>query len=250
MVWLSLLLGVVAGKQLFYCPDNYSACEVGGTCCARKSGDYGCCPIANAVCCGDSEGHCCPVGYPICDTVHKRCKNHLDAAVPFAGHEESLAGVEMTLTETSATSSWTQFVIGFADGAGLSTSVREAGSCGYWGYEGLLDLYEAYQYYSAHSSDFNLYYALQVLGQGLSNLSQAFYSCSMVLNLPIEDLQRSYYELARQPQNLISRVTLNVWKAGNLIEREYRAFRTAVDSYESGAHLGRAVHEVLREHKH
>lgn len=250
MVWLSMLLGVAAAKQLFYCPDNYSACEVGGTCCARVSGDYACCPMANAVCCGDNEGHCCPAGYPICDTVHKRCKNHLDAAVPFETNETSDAGVEMAPLQISLDNYWSQLLLGFSDGAGLSTSVRAAGSCGYWGYNAATNLWEAIQYYSSHSSDFNLFYALQLLGEGLRDLSQAFYECTMVLTLPLDNWSDTYLEVIRKPEAVISRVVLNMWKAGNLVKREFKAFRETADPYLSGLHLGRIVHEVLRERKH
>lgn len=250
MVRLSWLLTLAAAKQLFYCPDNYSACEIGGTCCGRSSGDYACCPMANAVCCGDSEGHCCPAGYPICDTVHKRCKNHLDAAVPFESHETSSSGTDMAVLQTSPTEYWSQLLLGFSDGAGLSTSVRAAGACGYWGYSAAMNIREAVQYYSAHSSDFNLFYALQLLGVGLNHLSQAFYECTMVLTLPLDTLSNTYLEVVRQPEVLLSRIVLNWWKTGNLMEREFKGFRSATDPYTSGMHLGRVVHEVLRERKH
>lgn len=250
MVWLSWFLGLAAAKQLFYCPDNYSACEIGGTCCARSSGDFACCPMANAICCGDNEGHCCPAGYPICDTIHKRCKNHLNAAVPFESHETSEAGTEMAVLQASATTSWTQLLLGFSDGAGLSTSVRAAGACGYWGYNAATNIWEAVQYYSAHSSDFNLFYALQLLGQGLRDLSEAFYECTMVLTIPLDNLSTTYLEMMRQPEVLLSRIGLNFWKTGNIMEREFKGFRTAADPYVRGMHLGRLVHEVLRERKH
>jgi len=44
------------------CPDGESECPSGNTCCTLKSGDYGCCPLPDAVCCADKE-HCCPHGY-------------------------------------------------------------------------------------------------------------------------------------------------------------------------------------------
>ena len=43
------------------CPDN-GECPDGNTCCKKSSGDYGCCPQANGVCCSDGS-HCCPAGY-------------------------------------------------------------------------------------------------------------------------------------------------------------------------------------------
>eukprot|EP00730_Choanoeca_flexa_P012189 TRINITY_DN3600_c0_g1_i1.p1 TRINITY_DN3600_c0_g1~~TRINITY_DN3600_c0_g1_i1.p1 ORF type:complete len:367 (+),score=42.60 TRINITY_DN3600_c0_g1_i1:2-1102(+) len=41
-----------------YCSDG-SRCPDGTTCCAQNGGGFGCCPIANAVCCNDNV-HCCP----------------------------------------------------------------------------------------------------------------------------------------------------------------------------------------------
>ncbi|XP_041029341.1 granulin b isoform X2 [Carcharodon carcharias] len=47
--------------QVVHCNDTM-ACPDGNTCCKLASGDFGCCPIAKAVCCADHE-HCCPNGY-------------------------------------------------------------------------------------------------------------------------------------------------------------------------------------------
>jgi hypothetical protein len=41
--------------------DDGSSCPTGKTCCKLISGQYGCCPYPEAVCCGDGE-HCCPKG--------------------------------------------------------------------------------------------------------------------------------------------------------------------------------------------
>ena len=53
------------------CPDQSSLCPLGNTCCLHASGEYGCCPNLNAVCCSDGE-HCCPEGY-ICDVSAGKC---------------------------------------------------------------------------------------------------------------------------------------------------------------------------------
>ena len=53
------------------CPGGQSQCPDGSTCCELSSGQYGCCPLPNAVCCSDHV-HCCPNGYT-CDTVQGRC---------------------------------------------------------------------------------------------------------------------------------------------------------------------------------
>ena len=44
------------------CPDSVSECPDGSTCCKLSSGEYGCCPLKDAVCCDDGV-HCCPNGY-------------------------------------------------------------------------------------------------------------------------------------------------------------------------------------------
>ena len=46
---------VVQCNATAFCPD-------GNTCCRLASGQWGCCPLPNAVCCSDGE-HCCPSGY-------------------------------------------------------------------------------------------------------------------------------------------------------------------------------------------
>ncbi|KAG5441482.1 hypothetical protein CSKR_109810 [Clonorchis sinensis] len=41
------------------CPDRRHVCKYNQTCCLHKTGDYACCPFANATCCSDRL-HCCP----------------------------------------------------------------------------------------------------------------------------------------------------------------------------------------------
>ncbi|KAG7492363.1 hypothetical protein MATL_G00013380 [Megalops atlanticus] len=53
------------------CPDGESECPDETTCCLLLDGNWGCCPMAKAVCCEDKR-HCCPEG-TICDTVHSKC---------------------------------------------------------------------------------------------------------------------------------------------------------------------------------
>lgn len=52
------------------CPDRQSQCPFGFTCCPKSNGDYGCCPVFNAVYCG--EDHCCPEGTK-CDLERHKC---------------------------------------------------------------------------------------------------------------------------------------------------------------------------------
>ncbi|XP_071945822.1 uncharacterized protein [Antedon mediterranea] len=60
----SVMLENVQCDSTHYCPD-------GSTCCKLSSGQYGCCPIPNAVCCSDGQ-HCCPSGYT-CDVSGGTC---------------------------------------------------------------------------------------------------------------------------------------------------------------------------------
>ena len=58
------------------CPDEESECPDGQTCCKLSSGQYGCCPLPNSVCCNDGE-HCCPEGYT-CDTTAGTCNKRIN----------------------------------------------------------------------------------------------------------------------------------------------------------------------------
>ena len=51
------------------CPDGRS-CNSTSTCCQINSGEFGCCPKINAVCCSDFK-HCCPKGYRCEDPIDK-----------------------------------------------------------------------------------------------------------------------------------------------------------------------------------
>uniref|UniRef100_A0A1I7WVN4 GRANULINS domain-containing protein n=1 Tax=Heterorhabditis bacteriophora TaxID=37862 RepID=A0A1I7WVN4_HETBA len=55
------------------CPDRRSKCPSGTTCCFMRQGQYGCCPVEEAVCCMD-QLHCCPKNY-VCDSTGQRCIN-------------------------------------------------------------------------------------------------------------------------------------------------------------------------------
>ncbi|XP_042330979.1 progranulin isoform X2 [Sceloporus undulatus] len=53
------------------CPGKRSSCPDVATCCLLPTGQYGCCPLQNAVCCSDHL-HCCPQG-TTCDLSHSKC---------------------------------------------------------------------------------------------------------------------------------------------------------------------------------
>ncbi|XP_020773799.1 granulin b isoform X2 [Boleophthalmus pectinirostris] len=68
---MPLLKKIAATPNDVQCPDKISTCPDETTCCKMTSGDYGCCPMVDAVCCSDHI-HCCPSGTE-CDLVHSMC---------------------------------------------------------------------------------------------------------------------------------------------------------------------------------
>ncbi|KAM7436775.1 hypothetical protein ABFA07_013503 [Porites harrisoni] len=64
------------------CPDGQSECPDGNTCCKLSSGEWGCCPLPQAVCCSDGE-HCCPNGYT-CDVAEGTCTKGDKTAIPMS----------------------------------------------------------------------------------------------------------------------------------------------------------------------
>ncbi|KAJ3607809.1 hypothetical protein NHX12_024860 [Muraenolepis orangiensis] len=60
--------------------DNGSSCASGTTCCKLATGEWGCCPLVKAVCCGDHE-HCCPQGYT-CNMHSGTCEKMLQLLPP------------------------------------------------------------------------------------------------------------------------------------------------------------------------
>ncbi|CAL1600106.1 unnamed protein product [Knipowitschia caucasica] len=61
------------------CPGGRSSCPDDYTCCLLPTGDYGCCPYPNAICCSDHE-HCCPSN-STCDLKKEMCRSG-DALMP------------------------------------------------------------------------------------------------------------------------------------------------------------------------
>nr|KAF6456284.1 granulin precursor [Rousettus aegyptiacus] len=58
--------------------DNVTSCPSSNTCCRLTSGEWGCCPIPEAVCCEDRQ-HCCPAGYT-CNVKARTCEKEVDSA--------------------------------------------------------------------------------------------------------------------------------------------------------------------------
>lgn len=61
------------GLSNMVCPNGVNECPDRNTCCLLLNGEYGCCPLAHAVCCSDGK-HCCPEGY-VCDSGSGECIN-------------------------------------------------------------------------------------------------------------------------------------------------------------------------------
>ena len=64
-----ILLPCARVKQ---CPGDKASCPDDTTCCPLHSGNFGCCPFQNAVCCPDGI-YCCPGGYT-CGIVNSVCE--------------------------------------------------------------------------------------------------------------------------------------------------------------------------------
>ncbi|CAN9505027.1 unnamed protein product [Ophioblennius macclurei] len=58
--------------------DDTTACPDGSTCCKDKEGQWGCCPLPEAVCCSDGV-HCCPNGQT-CNLAEQTCDSGLNSA--------------------------------------------------------------------------------------------------------------------------------------------------------------------------
>ncbi|XP_061185982.1 multiple epidermal growth factor-like domains protein 6 isoform X2 [Saccostrea echinata] len=71
MDWFQKLPAVVKAESVI-CPDGQHECKDGQTCCKTASGQWGCCPVPNAVCCSDGK-HCCPSGTQ-CEVSSGKCK--------------------------------------------------------------------------------------------------------------------------------------------------------------------------------
>ncbi|CAF1201630.1 unnamed protein product [Adineta ricciae] len=78
------------------CPGGEMSCADDETCCELQSGEYGCCPLPDAVCCSD-HSHCCPHGYT-CDVEHNKCQRGL--SIPWFT-KKSARPINRSLTKLS-----------------------------------------------------------------------------------------------------------------------------------------------------
>ena len=79
-----LCVSVALATEFVQCGDSQYGCKKGTTCCTSGNDhdEWLCCPFEDGVCCNDVGGHCCPIGYPVCDIKHKTCKDHLQSQIP------------------------------------------------------------------------------------------------------------------------------------------------------------------------
>ncbi|XP_038562642.1 granulin a [Micropterus salmoides] len=63
---------IQAESSAVQCDDDQKQCPEHTTCCQLPTGEWGCCPLPNAVCCPDKE-HCCPQGYT-CNSASNSCQ--------------------------------------------------------------------------------------------------------------------------------------------------------------------------------
>ncbi|KAF6039415.1 GRN [Bugula neritina] len=90
--WLNKESAIVKAEQIesVQC-DATHYCPSGNTCCRLSSGQWGCCPVPNAVCCSD-DVHCCPYGYT-CQTGTSQCTRGL-SAIPWLNKESAIVKAE------------------------------------------------------------------------------------------------------------------------------------------------------------
>ncbi|XP_077595377.1 progranulin-like isoform X2 [Stigmatopora nigra] len=82
------------------CPDKRSTCPDETTCCQMTSGQYGCCPMPDAVCCSDRL-HCCPHG-TVCNLAAATCERASVATAPVATAPVATAPVASVATAPMA----------------------------------------------------------------------------------------------------------------------------------------------------
>ncbi|XP_071812567.1 uncharacterized protein [Apostichopus japonicus] len=88
MAWFEKTEATTVGTVT--CPGGQSECPDGNTCCLLSSGQYGCCPLPNAVCCSDHL-HCCPNGYT-CDVSGGTCSQGSEIMAWFEKNEATTVG--------------------------------------------------------------------------------------------------------------------------------------------------------------
>jgi len=234
MFWL--LIGLVAASDYVWCDEEGHACKKGSTCCKTPSNDWACCPIEDAVCCGDEGNHCCPKGYPICDSRHGICSNHLGSYVGISTKEPAL--------KAPTQGGLHYLVIGFIRGFGLELGFEEISECST---ESLSSFYELW-YSIAHFSgvtDFDKLISIEKLGKALIHLSRSMVMCEAASKQGLSKLEE-FIERHKDPEKVIEEVVSNYIKRGNYITRELEQASIS-DSFDKGRHYGKAVAILFKE---
>ncbi|XP_016398864.1 granulins-like [Sinocyclocheilus rhinocerous] len=120
---------VLFGDEDVKC-DSTTSCASGSTCCKLPTGQWGCCPLVQAVCCEDHE-HCCPQGYT-CDlefgTCVKASSLHSVLLTRLQTHTDTRSEEEV-LCDASTRCSKTQSCCRLSDSSWACCPYKEAVCC-------------------------------------------------------------------------------------------------------------------------
>jgi len=224
-----LLITLVAGKY-YLCDDKGHACKEGTTCCKRKGNDYGCCPLESAVCCADSDGHCCPLGYPICDIVHKKCTNHLSFSQPI-----SLKSDALSVKDAS------DFFIGLATGTGIR--LDQYSSCIGEFSIGFSLLQQALNYMQGDTALDN-FIVLKKIGESLQHFSLGGFNCNGAVQGSVNVI-KEFFDGSQDKSEMYWQIIQNIMVDGNLMLREADGILTS-DWKEKGYKTGKLLTYIFR----
>lgn len=225
-----LFLIVLAASKYYICDDLGHACKVGTTCCKRKGDDYGCCPLENAICCSDSDGHCCPLGYPICDVVHKRCTNHLSLSQPISLKSEALSLKNAT-----------DFFIGFASGTGIRLDQYKA--CIGELQIGFTLLQQAINYMQGDTG-LDAFIVIKKLGESFEHFSLGGFNCNGAMQSSVNVVQE-FFNKSQDKYEMFWQITKNVMTNGNYMLREIDGINSA-DWENKGHKVGKLLTYLFR----
>ena len=177
------------------------------------------------MCCADSEGHCCPLGYPVCDIVHKQCKNHLQEPHTLLSKTKSL-----NIKDTG------DFIYGLA--AGMGIRVDQYVSCTQQ-VTIVISLLIQVQKYLEGTTSLDHLIVMQDLGEALQHLSVATYNCNGAFTTSVNFLE-VFIETVSSDSERIWTVVGNLMNSGNYMFREFSQIKEA-DWEEKGFHIGRII---------
>lgn len=223
------LLALGAFAEYFTCDSLGHACLVGQSCCARSGGEYGCCPFENSVCCADSEGHCCPSGFPICDIAHKKCTNHLQ-------YSHDLGLKSKTLNVLNAT----EFIVGLASGLGLR--LDEYILCAQQS-SITVSLTTEFFKYTQGTTEFDKLMALEILGEIFQHISLIGSECGAAYKSTIKYINNLGPKNANE-NSLLWVLFGNFMKKGNYVYRDLSMIHGS-DWRGTGYHIGKIISNMI-----